>query len=107
MSFPKKHGKNSGTKTAIFNNLTKKWKIIWLKMRDIQVKLGVKTSDLVRKEIHGISNTKNRTNEKIWNYEVWFDDGLNIIEELNLKIIMHCTESTPKSIKFRSELGFK
>ena len=52
-------------KTAIFNNLTKKKNELWLKMHDIQVELGIKNmSDLVRKENHGIFNTKNSTKNR-------------------------------------------
>ena len=64
-------------------------------------------SHLVRKEIHGIFDTKNPTKEQIWDYKAWFNDGLYIIEELALKIIMHCRLSTEKTEKFTSELGFK
>ena len=41
---------------------------------------------------------------KIWGYKAWFDDGLYIIEELALKIIMHCKIVT--ATEFRSKLGF-
>ena len=59
-------------------------------MHDIQFQLGVKNiSGLVKKEIHGILSTKNPTKEQIWDYKAWFDDGLYIIEEFALKIIMH------------------
>ena len=97
--------KKCGIKTAILNNRTKNKKELWLKMRDVQDELGVKNmSDLVRKEIFGIFNTTNPTEEQIWDYEAWLDDGLYIIEELALKIIMHCR--IPAAIKLRSKLGF-
>ena len=100
--------KKCGIRTAIFSNLTKNKKELGLKMHDIQVKLGIKSmSDLVRKEIHGIFNTKNPTEEQIWSYKAWIDDGLYIIAELALKIIMHCRLSPEETEKFRSELGFK
>ena len=74
-------------------------------MHDIQVELGVKNmSDLVRREIFGIFNTKNPTKEQIWDYNAWFDDGLYIIEKLALKIIMDCR--APTAIEFRSKLEF-
>ena len=39
-----------------------KKKLFWVKMNDFQNGLGVKnTSDVVRKEIHGIFETKNPT----------------------------------------------
>ena len=51
--------KKCGIEIAIFNNLTKNKKELWLKICHIQVELGVKNmSDLVRKEIYGIFNTK-------------------------------------------------
>ena len=41
-------------------------------MHDVQVELGVKNiSDLVRKEIYGIFNTINPTEEQIWDYKAW------------------------------------
>ena len=96
--------KKCGIKTAIFNNLTKNKKELWLKMHDVQVESSVKyMSDLVRKEIHGIFNTKNPTKEQIWNCKAWLDDGLYIIEELPLKVIMHCR--IPEANEFRSRLG--
>ena len=40
--------------------------LFWIRMHDMQEGLGVKNmSDLVRKEIHGISETKNRTKDQI------------------------------------------
>lgn len=63
---PEETQKNSGIRTTIFNNLEKNKKELWLKMHDLQVELGVKTmSDLVRKETHGIFNTKNPKEEQI------------------------------------------
>ena len=55
-------------------------------------------------KIHGIFNTKTPTEEQIWDYKVWFDDSLYIIEELALKIIMHCRIAI--ATEFRSNLGF-
>ena len=56
-------------KTTIFNTLTKKQEL-WLKMHDIQVKLGVKKiSDLIRKEICGIFNSNDPTEEQIWDHK--------------------------------------
>ena len=79
---------------------------LWLKMHDMQIELGVKNmSDLVRKEIYGIFNTKNHTKEQIWDYKVWFHDGLYIIEELALKIIMHCKIVTATKFIFRLEFN--
>ena len=80
-----------GIRAVIFNNLTKRKNELWFKMHDMQVKFGVKNMpDLVRKEVHGISDNKNPTEEQIWDYKTWFDDGLYIIETLVSEIIMHC-----------------
>ena len=41
-------------------------KLFWVKMNDVQNGLGVKNmSDLVRKEIHGIFQTKNPTKDQV------------------------------------------
>ena len=65
---PKETWKKCGIRIAISNNLMKNKKELWLKMHDIEVKLDVRNmSDLVKKEIHGIFNTKNPTKEQIWN----------------------------------------
>ena len=77
-------------------------------MHDIQVKLGIKNMyDLVRKEIHGAFNTKNPTEEVVWDYKARFNDSLYIVGDLTLKIIMHCNLSSEQTEKFRSELGFR
>ena len=40
-------------------------------------------------------------------YKAWFDNGLYIIEDLALKIIMQCRLSAEETENFRSELLFK
>ena len=46
--------------------------VLWIKIYDIQDKLGVKNmSDLVRKEIMGISNTKTSTKEHKRKYKIF------------------------------------
>ena len=41
-------------------------RLFWVRMHDVQGGLGVKNiSDLVRKEIHGIFETKNSTKDQI------------------------------------------
>ena len=100
--------KKCGIETAIFNNLTKNKKELWLKTHDILVELGVKNmSDLAIKEIEGIYNKKrsNITTQEKEKYKVWFEDGfLYILSNPGLKIIMDCRAST--AIEFRSKLGF-
>ena len=45
--------------------------LFWIKMIDVQEGLGVKNiSDLVKKKIHGISETKNPTEEQIRKYKM-------------------------------------
>ena len=45
-------------------------KLFWVKMNDVQNGLGVKNmSDLVRKEIHGIFETKNPTKDQVKKYK--------------------------------------
>ena len=45
-------------------------KLFWVKMNDVQNGLGVKNmSDLVRKEIHGIFETKNPTKTQVKKYK--------------------------------------
>ena len=88
--------------------LIKNGKELWFKMHDARVKLRVKNMyDLVRKEIHGILNTKDSTEEQVWNYKARFDDSLYIIGDLALNIIMHFRFSSEQTEKFTSELGFK
>ena len=44
--------------------------LFWVRMYDVQEVLGVKNmSDLVRKEIHGIFETKNPTTDQIRKYK--------------------------------------
>ena len=105
---PKKTWKKCCVKTAVFNNPKKNKKKLWLKMHDIQDTLSVKNmSHLTRKKTHSIFDSKNPTEEQIWDYKAWFNDGLYIITELALKIIMYCRLSSKNPEKFRSELGFK
>ena len=100
-----RHGKNVILKQIFLIISQKKKKKLWLKIHDVQVKLGVKNmSYFVRKEIYGIFNTINPTEGEIWDYKAWFYDRLSIIEELALKILMHCR--IPAAIELRSKLGF-
>ena len=69
-------------------------------------KSGVRTA-IFNKKNHDIFNTKDPREEQIWNYKVWFDNCRWIIEDLALKIMIHCRLSSEETEKFRSELGFK
>ena len=45
-------------------------KLFWVKMNDVQKRLGEKNMpDLLRKEIHGIYNTRNPRKEQIMEYK--------------------------------------
>ena len=66
VAIPEETWKNSGFKTAVFNNLTENRKQFWLKMRNIQVKLVVKNiANFVRKNLNDVFNTKNPTKKEI------------------------------------------
>ena len=68
----------NGIETAIFNNLTKNKKELWLKMHDIQVELGFKEmTDLTMKEIKWIYNKKrnNITTQEKGKYKAWAVNG--------------------------------
>ena len=86
--------------------------ILWLRIHDIQDKLGDKNvSDLVIRAIKGIYNTKNFTKEQIRKYIRYGKEltpgetGIYIRESLNLSIIMNCR--LPTATEFRKILGFK
>ena len=85
---------------------------IWLKIHDIQDKLGVKNmSDLTIKEIEGIYNKKrkNLTRQEREKYKACADDGfIYILDDIALKLIMNCrgSEEKEKVIEFRSKLRY-
>ena len=93
-----------GVKVIIHKNT-----VMWLKMLDIQTRVGVKhMSDLTIKEIEDIYNKKMKslTKQEIQGYKTWASDGFFcILSNLALKIIMHCGRS--KAFKFRFKLRFK
>ena len=87
--------------------------VLWLRIKDIGKELDVKNIlDLVDKEIKGKLNTNNPTKQQIRKYK---RHGSEFIEDTKfmyaheciiIPVIMHCRVSTPKSIEFRSKLGF-
>ena len=97
--------------------------LFWMRMHDIQEGLGVKNmSDLVRKEIHGIFETKNRTKDQIRKYKIRekeLDDNFNATfmyfrRDLMSRIIKNFRgekrrgEKKKKKIDhFRCKLGFR
>ena len=95
------------------HSITDKEKKLRLRIKDIGKKLDVKNIfDLVDKEIKGKRNTNNPTEQKIREYK---RHGLELIEDIKfmyahecirIPAIMHCRVSTPKSIEFKSKLGF-
>ena len=87
--------------------------ILWLRIKDTGRELEVKSIfDLVDKEINGKFETNYPTEQQIRKYK---RDGSELTEhqkfmyahECSIRpVIMHCRISTPKTIKFRSKLGF-
>ena len=84
---------------------------LWIKIHDIQDKLGVKNSyDLTIKAIKGIYETKTPTKKQIEKCKIYEKNysadltGIYILEELDLLIIMDCRAQA--AIEFRTILGF-
>ena len=66
-------------------------------MTDVQIKLSVKNmSDLVRREIHGILETKNPTKEQIKKYK---KSGKELDEKSNLRLKYVGSDLMSKMIK--------
>ena len=87
--------------------------VLWLRIKDIGEKLHVKNIfDLVDKEIKGKSETDYPAEQQIRKYkrhgsEFIEDTKFTYVHECIITpIIMHCRVSTPKSIEFRSKIGF-
>ena len=71
--------------------------LFWVRMTDVQIKLSVKNmSDLVRKEIHGILETKNPTKEQIKKYKT---SGKELDEKSNLRLKYVGSDLMSKMIK--------
>ena len=87
--------------------------ILWIRIKDIGRKLGVKNiSDLVDKEIKGKFETDYYIKQQIRKYK---RHGSELIKSekfmyahkcIIIPVIMHCRVSTPKTVEFRSKLGF-
>ena len=81
-------------------------------MTDIQNGLDIENiCDLVTKEILGRYLTKKPTEEQAKKYKrygsEWFKDDIYLYaHDIITPIIMYCRVPTPKSIEFRSKLGF-
>ena len=86
---------------------------LWLKIKDIGRELDVKNIfELIDKEIKGKFETNYPTKQQIRKYK---RHGSEFIENekfmyadecIIIPVIMHCRVSTPKTIEFRSKLGF-
>ena len=86
---------------------------LWLRIKDIGRIVDVKNIfDLVDKEFEGKFETNYLTEQQIRKYK---RHGSEIIKDIRfmyaqeciiIPIIMHCRVSVPKSIEFRSKLGF-
>ena len=87
--------------------------VLWIRIKDIGRELDVKNVfDLVDKEIKGKFETNYPTEQQIRKYK---KHGSEFIEDIKfmyaheciiISVIIHCRISTPKSIEFRSKLGF-
>ena len=87
--------------------------ILWLRIKDIGRELDVKNIfDLVDKDIKGKFETNYPTEQQIKKYKRYGTEFIKDIkfmyahECIIIPIIMHCRVATPKSIEFRSKLGF-
>ena len=84
--------------------------LFWVRMHNVQEGLGVKNmSDLVRKEIHGIFETKYPTKDQIRKYkrrEKELDDNCNATfvyfsSDLMLRVIKNCRNEKRRGEKNR------
>ena len=87
-------------------------KLFWVRMIDVQNEVDVRNmSDLIRKEIHSIYETKKATNEQVKKYKrkwkEYFNDEYDVYVRSDIieKVIMHCKIASLKSIEFKNKLG--
>ena len=87
--------------------------VLWITVKGKGEKLDVKNiGDSVDKEIKGIFEINYITEQQIKKYKRYgseFIEGIKFMyahEYITIPVIMHCRVSTPKSIKFKSKLGF-
>ena len=74
-----------------------KRELFWVRMRDVQEALGVTNmSDLVRKDIHGIFETKNPTKDQIKTYKKRKKELGN---EHNFTFVYICSDLMSRIIK--------
>ena len=74
-----------------------KRELFWVRMRDVQEALGVTNmSDLVRKDIHGIFETKNPTKDQIKTYKKRKKELGN---ERNFTFVYICSDLMSRIIK--------
>ena len=74
-----------------------KRELFWVRMRDVQEALGVTNmSDLVRKDIHGIFETKNPTKDQIKTYKKRRKELGN---ERNFTFVYICSDLMSRIIK--------
>ena len=87
--------------------------VLWIRIKDIGEKLDVKNiGDLIYKEIKGKFETNYLIEQQIRKYK---QHGSEFIQDINfmyaheciiIPIIMYCRLSTPKTIEFKSKVGF-
>ena len=87
--------------------------VLWVRVKDTGEKLDVKNIfDLVDKKIKGKFETNYPTEQQIRKYKrheselIKNERFMYDHECIRIPVIMHCRVSTPKSIEFRSKLGF-
>ena len=87
--------------------------ILWIRIKDIGKGLDIKNIfDLVDKEIKGKFGTNHTTKQQIRKYkrngsELMKNEKFMYAHEcIVIPTIMNCRVATPKSIEFRSKLGF-
>ena len=95
------------------HNIADREKKLWLRIKDIGEKLDVTNIfGLVNKAIKGKFESNYPTEQQIREYkrhgsELIRDEKFMYTHEcIIIPVIMHCRVSTPKSIEFRSKLGF-
>ena len=87
--------------------------VLWIRIKDIGEKVDVKNiGDLIYKEINGKFETNYLIEQQFRKYKQHgseFIQGINFMyahECIIIPIIMYCRLSTPKTIEFKSKLGF-
>ena len=104
---------NAGVDLVIIHFREENKPALWLIIKDIGKKIDVKSiCNLVDKESKGKFNTNNPTDQQIREYKkngsefMEYTKFMFVHECIIIPAIMYCRVATPKSIEFRSKLGF-